>query len=135
MKRLPILGSDAFIKTVSEKYLKDKNISHEIVEHKCLQKLPSVSKVISLVADYYHVDIESLKKIERCRSNEPRAIAIYLACQLTGQSLQFIADQFTNISYSGVAQTFKRMKQKITEVSNLAKAVVVLENKLRNEIS
>jgi len=81
------------------------------------------------------VDIESLKKIERCRSNEPRAIAIYLACQLTGQSLQFIAGQFTNISYSGVAQTYKRMKQKIAEIFRLAKVVVVLENKLRDETS
>ena len=133
LKRIPILGSEAFVKTVTQKYLKDK--TKEIPEQNRLYKLrlPSIKDIMQAVAKYYHIDISALKVTKLKSSNKPRAIAIYLAFKLSGQSLQAIADQFTNISYSGVAQSYKRIKEKIEKDPIIAKEIVFLEKEFQSE--
>ncbi len=127
LKNLPILGSEAFVKTVSEKYLTNNPISKEITDHKKLQSLPTSNIIMQVVAEYYKTNTDDLKRSDRGNKNQARSVAIYLAYQLTGQSLQTIANDFANTSYSGVAQMHKRMKRQISENPVIAQQIAKLE--------
>jgi len=132
IKRLPILGSEAFVKTISQKYLNNKKISAEISDHRQIQnlKLPTIEEVMQAVANYYKVGPNTLKYIQRRSGNTPRAIAIYLACQITNQKLQNVVKHFTNISYSGVSQTFRRVKRKMEKDIKITQDILTLKHKI-----
>jgi putative transposase len=104
--RLPILGAEAFITTITKKYLSNKTLSLEVPEQNFLYKkqLVTVDDLMLIIAQYYQVNIEKLKTSTRGTFNKPRSVAIYLAAQMTGQSLRAISEAFTNITYSGVSR-------------------------------
>ena len=116
-KRIPILGSETFVKTVSEKYLKDKEICTEIPEQKEMTKmnLPTSHDIIITTAKYYQVDEASLKTSKRKCENKPRNSAIYLAYQLTKDTSKQIAANFTHITATGVLKICERINRRLKE--------------------
>jgi len=135
IKRVPILGSDAFIKTVTEKYL-DKNT--ELVQpiKKSFFSTPKITTIMQIVANHYHMKVNDLQTINRGKNkNKPRAIAIYLSCLLSNQKLQNIADKFTNISYHGISKTWCRINEELTHNVVLANEIKTLTNLITNDLS
>lgn len=130
LKLMPILGCEAFTKTISEKYLKNKKISPEISQQKYLKPIFSFEQIKQVVARHYKIDEINLKIVKRKASNKPRQIAIYLACKLSGQKYKIIADEFTNITAAGIAKTFQRITKAITIDSRLNKEIILLEKHL-----
>ncbi len=117
LKRLPVLGSEAFTKTISEKYLHEKTLSPEVPEQNLLykKKLPKLDEVMAVVAEYYQIDLVELTISKRGQINLPRSVAIYLACQITGQNLQIIARAFNNVNYSCVSRTVRKVGEQINQ--------------------
>lgn len=111
VRLLPILGSDAFRKQISEKYLEKLVQSKEISGHKNVCTQPSLSQICNIVADYYHIPTEKLYKVDRIKGNKPRAVAIYLATELSGKKLKIIADFFQNISHASISQIICRINR------------------------
>jgi len=134
MQRIPILGTEAFIKTITEKYLSNKTLLSELPEQRLLYKkqLPTIEKIISKVAQYYQIDIAHLKESIRGKFNQPRSVAIYLACMLTNQNLQTIADVFGDITYSNVSRIVKNIYVQTVKNSVLSKEIDQIKNLVSN---
>jgi REP element-mobilizing transposase RayT len=121
LKLLPILGNEVFKKSISEKYIKKRLLSSEIVEHKMLNPTIAVEEIIKAVSSYYNVKSSDLFFMKQGNFNKPRCVAIYLACELTGSytKLQEIANNFPNTSYSRIAQTNYRMTKLLSNQNNI----------------
>lgn len=121
IRRLPVLGAEVFIATITEKYLSNKTLSLEVPEQiiLCKKQLPNIDKLMSIVAQYYQINIDKLKTSTRGKLNKRRSVAIYLASQVTGQGLQAIADIFTGITYSGVSKVVHNISIKMKQDINL----------------
>ena len=132
LKRLPILGCEAFTKTISEKYLHEKALSLEVPEQNLLykKKLPKLDEVMAVVAEYYQIDLAELLKSKRGLINLPRSVAIYLACQMTGQNLQVIAKAFNNINYWCVSKTALNLGKKTNQDVKLQLAIKEITKRL-----
>jgi putative transposase len=126
----PILGSDAFIKSIYEKYIKDKKISIEISQQNYLNKELNIEQIMQAVIDHYQIEKVSLMDVKRKQGNKPRKMAIYLAVQLSGQTYQTIARTFTNTTTAGVAKTYQRISQAINTNNNLAREIALLKKLL-----
>ncbi len=119
IQRIPILGSDAFTKTITETYLKDKIPDYEVTAHRqALQKqLPSIKKIFHLTAKFAKVSPDLLMKTNSKEKNIPRAMAIYVAIHYA-HPIKDIARFLGNISYSAVAKAYSRFRQ--TQLSDIA---------------
>ncbi len=129
LKRVPILGSEAFIKTVTDKYMTKGSL-------RCTQansKITTIPSIMRAVSQYYQIDISELKSVSRMFGNrKPRAVAIYLSCLLSHQKFQVIADYFTNTTAKGISTAFCRLKREVEcncvlkqEIDCLSKSLVV----------
>lgn len=121
IKILPVLGAKDFVKTIKKKYLPDRVLSPEIPEQKKLyrtkSKLPMLQTVMNVVAQYYEISIDELKYTAKGKVNEPRAVAIYLAMQMTGKRLCDVAGVFT-ITYSAVSRIANKIADKMEKNIN-----------------
>ena len=125
LKRMPILGSEAFIKTITDTYMTEGELNFAQFNHEKIKpKVPSILSIMSAVAQYYQVNIYELKSVNRSPNNrKPRTIAIYLSCLLSNQKSQIIADYFTNTSAQGISKAFCRLKQEIESDIALQKEI------------
>jgi putative transposase len=125
----PILGTKEFVADIAEKYLKNKPLSPEIPEQKLVSSkdLPQLAELLLAVAQFYKIDIDTLKTSIRGKSNKPRMVAIYLANHMTGKKLQTIGDMF-NITYSGISKTTREIAMQMEQDTNLREEI----NNLRN---
>jgi len=130
LKLMPILGCEAFTKTISENYLKNNCPSSEISQQKYLMPIFNFEQIKQVVARHHGIDELSLKIVKRKASNKPRQIAIYLACKLSGQKYKLIADEFTNITVAGIAKIFQRITEAIATDSMLNEEIILLEKRL-----
>jgi len=88
-----------------------------------------------LVANYYCVSTESLHVVKRAKGNIPRAIAIYLAAELSTLKFQLIADFFKNISVTGISQIIFRTNKLKINTSTINKDIVNLSNLIKNSLN
>ncbi len=131
IKLLPILGSESFAKTVTEKYLNEKKNSNDNSTQKQLLPKRKAGFIIKEVAKHYHVDTNKIKTItSRKQGNEYRATAIYLSCLLSDQKMAEIAVEFTGISSNGIAKTYQRIKEKLAVNKNLNNKIETLKCKI-----
>ena len=130
VQRIPILGADAFTKTISEKYLSEKAIDHEIVEHKRIiqKQRPNIEHVFKIVASYYQMKMTEVKTIRYKQKNIPRQIAIYLSITIAQASLNDVAEFLDNVSYSAVAKAFSRFNKSLENDSALEKQMEALQD-------
>lgn len=132
LKRVPILGSEAFKKTITEKYLREAHKIDEIPEHKQFIKHLTLEQVMQAVANYYQVNIETLKEVNKHQGNLPRKVAIYLAQERTELKQKKIAEGIENMTASGVAQSSFRFAKEIGRNKGLKKAINHIERLLMN---
>jgi chromosomal replication initiation ATPase DnaA len=76
---------------------------------------PELSDIEDAVCLYYQVDRSELIQSRRGCSNEPRAVAIYLARILRGDRLGDIGAEFHLRGYSSVSSVLERTKRQLTE--------------------
>jgi REP element-mobilizing transposase RayT len=114
-KTIPIFGSQEFIKTILKSQINNTPINYEISERNLIEKItiPPIELVMQVVAIYYNVDINELKKTEKGKYNIPRSVAMYLATEHCQQSFANIACSFENITYGGVSNARKRILKNI----------------------
>jgi chromosomal replication initiation ATPase DnaA len=74
--------------------------------------------ICETVSNYYQVPIVTLFKVKRCNANQLRSVAIYLAVEFYNKKFKDIANYFTNISESDIAQVVWRVK-KLTAIKSL----------------
>ena len=134
IKRFPILGTETFTKTISEKYLTNDSsneVSLNSLYQKQLSPIRNTDFIIKIVAEHYNVSVDRIKTINRGKhGNQPRTIAIYLSCLLSNQKLKEIAEKFTNTSCNGISQTSRRMKNELRRSISLTNNVEILKNKI-----
>lgn len=125
IKRVPILGTEAFTKTVTQKYLQERHRAHEIPEHKSLKETVSPETIMSCVAHYFKIKKENLLKVKTKIGNRPRNIGMYLS-QLIGQyKLNTIAEIFA-LSGAGVSHVCRRIELQMKNDLQLAKDILNL---------
>lgn len=110
-----IMGDKKFIDFVTERYMDIKNTPHEISgQHQLLKgNLPSMKKIINVVAEYYGVSEESIRKPLRRKGNRPRTMAIYLGTQMSALTHSEIQNEFLSLGSSAISRTLKRIKSEI----------------------
>lgn len=130
IQHIPILGTEAFTKRISEKYLSDKKIDSEITEHKNLIKkqLPSTADVFQGVAKYYNVTVDDIKTNKHKQTYIPRYVAIYLCVMVAQASLMEVTEFLSTLSYSAVAKTFKRFTLLLETETPIVRDIENLKN-------
>jgi len=130
-----ILGTDEFIKTVIKKHLgKGTKLTQPIKTP--LLPTPKITTIMQIVTNYYNIKISELQtKSQGKNKNKPRAVAIYLSCLLSNQTLQHIADKFTNTSYHGVSKTWCRIKQELINNITLDNEIKILKKLISSDLS
>ena len=130
LKHILILGSEAFTKTVTEKYLKEEHKIKEIPEHKQVIHVPQIEEIIQIVADYYGVTKDSIRTVKKRHGNLPRAVVMYLSQVLGQHKLETIAVMLTGTAYSGVSWMSRQIMAKVDNDKNLARDIERLKKRL-----
>lgn len=109
-----ILGSEIFVEFVTENYIKDQHKIPEIPGHKEFQKLPTIHEIQAAISQYYNIPIERLKQSQRRTQHNkisPRAMAMFLCVNLSGKTVNEIAEYFNVKTASTVSHTVNTVKK------------------------
>ncbi len=106
---------------VRRKFYGENSDEGEIPQTKDLS--PDVSRIVSLVAEFYNVDEDAIYASRRGFFNEPRDVAIYLTRKLRRDKLTQIGRDFSINRYSSVSSIIGRMAERITADAGLEKRV------------
>ena len=90
-----------------------------------------IEKICHYVAEYFSVEVETLKKTYK--NNYPRLLAIYLARNLTQLTHQKISDFFIGIKRSSVSTTIIKCKKLLDKNYDMNKHYLNLLQKIRND--
>jgi REP element-mobilizing transposase RayT len=115
---LTILGSSAFIKAVTEKYIIGKKNDRDIPALKEFVNKPTIKQISKELETVFTDDTAISRKI-----------AIYLCHRFTGLKLKEIGEYF-NIGLSGVSQCSRRIALEINKDARLRKKINKITNKL-----
>ncbi len=116
------LGSDAFIKRITEK-IRSIGENREIKETKFAATY-SLDKIIKIVSDYFNINKSEIFK--KKRGNIYRQLTLYLIKRYTDLPLREIGELF-NMDYTSVSMMVKRFEKKINtnkEMLEMFKKVV-----------
>jgi len=105
LRRVPILGSEDFIKTISKKYLQERHKINEIPAHKQIENIPFLEKIKQVITRYYHMDSSDLKKSRRGEGHKPRKAFMYLAYRVGPMDWVSISKTLGNIGAEGVSKS------------------------------
>lgn len=115
------LGNAGFVDWVKRRFYNKNANEGEIPQKKELA--PDVSRIVSLVAEFYNVDEKALFASRRGFFNEPRNVAVYLTRKLRRDRLTQIGRDFSINKYSSVSSIIGRMEERITADAGLKKRV------------
>lgn len=95
---------------------------------------PTIARVQTLVAAHYSVSIAELVSATRtARVVWPRQVAIHLAREITGASLQAIGAAFGGRNHGTVLHACKRVAQRVGDDDNVARELRVLTARVRGQ--
>ena len=114
-----LLGTENFIKSVSDTHLRGKKPDRNLPAIRMLVSSLSVEKVIESVAGTFGDDL----RLER-------AAGIYLCRKYSGEKLRTIGEKF-GISGAAVSQVYKRLQTKIEKDKKLKMKIEYLERKIK----
>jgi len=123
LKRIPILGSEAFVKTASEKHLQERHKIKNIPAHKHIQILPSLEKIQQVITSYYQLNASDLKKSKRGDGNIPRIAFMYLAQRFGQNDSLSISKTLGNIGAAGVSRSCRMFSKRLSEDSDVKKEI------------
>lgn len=119
LKRFPILGTEGFVKTISETVLKNRPIDYEVPDHKILCNQHDLGLVLEGLALFFKVPVE-----EFCCTNGKfrhpfRDLGIFLLSRNTQANYIQIAKYFGEISYSSVSRIIGDIKAQLLSDKSL----------------
>ena len=123
-----VLGSEAFVNRIKRKF-KGLRSRQEVPASRLLA--PGLEAIQLAACESYGIDRNELLSSKRGMSNDARNIAVYLARQLSGQTLSAIGYAFGLEHYSSVSSVVSRMKQRIASDRSLRKKVKEIERAIR----
>ena len=93
-------------------------------------KSVTVESIQNLVASHFHLTIEELLSPRRSRSlARPRQMAMYLAKQLTTNSLPDIGRKFSNRDHTTVIHAVKKIDELIKKDNEIRQSVTEIKKK------
>jgi len=96
-------------------------------------RLITILLVQQLVAEHFNLKVEDFKAKKRTRNlSYPRQIAMYLARELTDNSLPKIGEEFGGRDHTTVIHAYEKIKEGIAKDPSLANTIRELTEKLKN---
>ncbi|WP_461226707.1 chromosomal replication initiator protein DnaA [Lacticaseibacillus suihuaensis] len=93
----------------------------------------SINHIQDVVAKYYHITISDLKGKKRVKQIVmPRQIAMYLAREMTDNSLPKIGSEFGGKDHTTVIHAHEKITAEISADADLKSQVIELKNRLKN---
>jgi REP element-mobilizing transposase RayT len=131
-KRNPILGSDAF----RERLVSNLEDNPEIPEMRRAVAIPTLSQIVTTVAERFSVSEETITRGARGRGkkNPGRTVAIYISRKIAGYSPNEIATHFGMTHYASASGIVSRCKRAIEIDKNVATAIDEIENNIKAKI-
>ncbi|MBM9606239.1 transposase [Desulfopila inferna] len=120
-------GSQNFIDWVKSTYRQLQN-HKEIPQSKHLT--PTIDDIKRAVCEYYEIEQKHLEQTKRGQVNEARNVAVYLAREKCGLSLETIGRQFELLKYSSVSSIVTRTEKKLLEDKPLRDRIEEISQKL-----
>ncbi len=125
-----ILGGKRFIEQVKEQFFEEKQ-HVEVPESKRLA--PEIARIKQAICKVYNIDEDKLYYSKRAFFNEPRAMGMFLARQICGESLKTIGEYFKIDSYSTVSTVIYRFKQRLSHDRDLSKKTALVRQSIMSQ--
>jgi len=125
------LGGADFVEWVKLRFYGENADEGEIPQKKELA--PDVSRIVSLVADFYNVDEGEIYASRRGFLNEPRNVAFYLTRKLRRDKLTQIGRDFSMKKYSAVSSIIGRVENGLKTDAGLKKRVVKITARINTD--
>ena len=112
-----------------------KNALKDIVtENNNKSRKITIDLIKEIVADYYNLTLEDMISKKRTQKIAfPRQIAMYLARELTDNSLPQIGDEFGGRDHTTVIHSYKKIEKKCNEENDFKETVKKIKNKIHNK--
>jgi putative transposase len=131
LKNVPILGTESFIRKITERHVREEHKINEIPEHKFLIEVNKIKinlqEVVVSVASFYNLTPEELYGSKNLRNksmcDKPKLIAMYLAVTVAQCTLSQISRHLNGITISGISRACKRLQEKMHDDENLKKEI------------
>ena len=124
-----ILGDDVFSKWVYKKFISSREANKDIPELKKIKPRVSVEKVVKITCREFECEKDYILQKGR-KKNDARDIAMYIARDISGESVKNLGEYFGGISGSAVTQMYKSIFSKISRDKKLKKKT----NKIKEQI-
>ena len=126
-----ILGGTGFVNWVKDKFLSTRNDEKEIPQLKKLKPKVTLKTIIQSVCDEFGYREEQVK-IRGLKDNKARAIAIYLARDLSGVSCKDLGAFFDGISGAAITMKYNQMNTELMRNKKLSDKIATLKKQLLN---
>ncbi len=128
-----ILGSENFVKRITSKFLKKKNISNQVPKSKKLKYGKDLNNIAEVVMKYYNIDKETLIK-RKTKFNNGKKVFVCLARRYTDNSLKQIKEFFdNNISEAAVSKLSSRTQEELIKQQVFKNELEAIERELFDE--
>ncbi|MBI2471978.1 MAG: transposase [Planctomycetes bacterium] len=126
-----ILGGAGFADWVKDKFLSKKDVEKEIPQLKKLKPKVTLTTIIQSVCDEFRCSEDQIKMKGR-KDNKARAIAMYLARDLSGVSCKDMGIFFDGISGAAITMQYNQIKAEFMMNKKLGDKVANLKKQLLN---
>lgn len=124
-----ILGGTSFVNWVKDKFLSTKNDEKEIPQLKKLKRKVTLTTIIQSVCNEFGCREEEITMRGR-KNNKARAIAMYLARDLSGVSGKELGVFFDGISGAAITMKYNQMNAELLRNKKLSDQIATLKRQL-----
>lgn len=122
-----ILGSENFIREITDKFLSRRNISDQVPKSKELKYGKDLKEIAKVVMEYYNIDKDNLTKRKK-KFNKGKKVFVYLARRYTDNGLKQIRNFLENsITEVAVSKLFSRTQKELLKQQDFKKEVKKIE--------
>ncbi|MCF6155784.1 MAG: hypothetical protein E3K36_11155 [Candidatus Brocadia sp.] len=124
-----ILGGTDFVNWVKGTFLSTRNTEREIPQLRKLKPRISLGAILRRVCDEFGCSEEQIQR-KGGKDNKVRAIAMYLARDLSGMSCKELGEFFGGITGAAITMKYKQMNAELTQHKKLHKKTMQIKNDL-----
>ncbi|MFQ6082127.1 MAG: transposase [Candidatus Aminicenantia bacterium] len=129
-----ILGSENFIKNITDKFLRKKTISKQVPKSKKLKYGKDLNDIAKIVMEYYNIEKEMLIR-RKAKFNKGKKVFVYLARRYTDSDLNRIRNFLNNsITEVAVSKLCSRTQEELKNRKDFKKEVEEIEKQLFNNV-
>ncbi len=124
-----ILGGTDFVNWVKDKFLSVRGDKKEISQLKKLKPRISLATILHRVCDEFECSEEQIRR-KGCKDNKVRAIAIYLARDLSGMSCKNLGVFFDGITGAAITMKYNQMNAELVQHKKLSNKIMQIKKHL-----